>query len=89
MQMYAGMGILAWIILGGIAGIVARALMRQRRRGCLLDVVVGVVGAVLGGALFSALGGVGITGFNVYSLVVAVVGSVLFLWFLNILRKHG
>ncbi len=83
----AGMGLLSWVLLGGIAGLIARALMGRPRQGCLVDIIVGAIGAVIGGAVFSALGGVGVTGFNVYSLVVAILGAIIFLWLLNLLRR--
>jgi uncharacterized membrane protein YeaQ/YmgE (transglycosylase-associated protein family) len=79
------MSILWWIIIGGLAGWIASALMGERQ-GCVMDVVVGVVGALLGGALFSWLGGVGFTGFNFWSLVVAVVGAALFIALLRAFR---
>ena len=72
------MGPLGWIIFGGLAGWIASALVKERR-GCLMNVLVGIIGAVVGGLIFSLLGGVGVTGFNVWSLVVAVIGAVVFL----------
>ena len=72
------MGILAWIVLGGIAGWLAAAVT-GRQQGCLASVIVGIVGAVIGGLLFSFLGGAGITGFNLWSLIVAFVGAVILL----------
>ena len=72
------MGLLGWIIFGGLAGWIASALVKERR-GCLMNVIVGIIGAVVGGLIFSLLGGVGVTGFNVWSLVVAVIGAVVFL----------
>ena len=72
------MGLLGWIIFGGLAGWIASALVKERR-GCLMNVLVGIIGAVVGGLIFSLLGGVGVTGLNVWSLVVAVIGAVVFL----------
>jgi len=83
------MGILGWIILGGIAGWLGSMLMEEER-GCLMNVLVGVIGAVLGGFLFSFIGGTGITGFNIWSFIVAIIGSVIFLAVLRKLRgKKG
>jgi uncharacterized membrane protein YeaQ/YmgE (transglycosylase-associated protein family) len=79
------MGILSWIVLGGIAGWVAAMLMKERQ-GCLLHVLVGIIGAFLGGLIFSLIGGKGVTGFNLYSLVLAIVGAVAFLALLRALR---
>ena len=69
------MSILAWIVLGLIVGFLASAVMRGGGYGLVGDVILGVVGALLGGFIFSVLGGSGITGFNVYSLLVAFVGA--------------
>ncbi len=74
------MGIIAWIVLGGIAGWLASvATGRSGQQGCLTDVLIGMAGAVLGGLLFSLIGGTGITGFNLYSILVAFVGAVVLL----------
>ncbi len=72
------MSLLAWIVLGGLAGWIATALLRERR-GCLMNVVLGVLGAVLGGLIFSVMGEVPVTGLNLWSLCVAVVGSLVLL----------
>ena len=74
------MGLLAWVILGGLAGWIASMIMKtDAQQGILLNVVVGMVGSVVGGLLMNLIGGQGITGFNLYSLLVAVLGSVVFL----------
>jgi uncharacterized membrane protein YeaQ/YmgE (transglycosylase-associated protein family) len=74
------MSILAWIVLGLIAGFIASMMVNKRGSGMLLDIVLGVVGAVVGGFLFNTFGAVGVTGFNIYSLLVAVVGAVVVLF---------
>jgi uncharacterized membrane protein YeaQ/YmgE (transglycosylase-associated protein family) len=74
------MSIFAWIILGLIAGFIASKLVNKRGEGMVLDIVLGVVGAVVGGWLFSAFGMARVTGLNVYSLLVAVVGAVVVLF---------
>jgi len=73
------MSFLAWIILGLIAGFVGSKIVNKRGEGLFLDIVLGIVGAVVGGYLFHAFGASGVNGLNVYSLVVAVVGAVLVL----------
>lgn len=81
------MGILAWIILGGVAGWLASLIMKtDASQGVLLNIVVGIVGAFVGGFAFSLLGGEGVTGFNLYSLLVALVGAVIFLWIVKAVR---
>ncbi len=73
------MGILSWIILGLIAGFIGSKLVNKTGEGLVLDIILGVVGAVVGGYLFSLFGATGVTGLNIYSLVVAVVGAVVVL----------
>jgi len=74
------MSILAWIVLGLIAGFIASKIFVGTGQGILMDIVLGIVGAVVGGYLFSALGSTGVTGFNLWSMFVAVVGAVVLLW---------
>lgn len=74
------MGILAWIVLGLIAGFIASKIVNHTGSGVLMDIVLGVVGALVGGFLFSMFGAVGVTGFNIYSMLVAVIGAVVVLW---------
>ncbi len=81
------MGFIAWIILGLIAGFIASKLVNRTGEGFLLDIVLGIVGGVLGGWLFSAFGMPGVTGFNVYSLIVAVVGAIVFLLVAHAIRR--
>ena len=69
------MDILAWILLGLIAGVLAGMVMRGGGFGIIGDIVVGIIGALIGGFLFSALGSTGVTGFNLWSLFVAFVGA--------------
>lgn len=74
------MGIIAWIVLGLIAGFIASKLVNKEGEGVVVDIVLGIVGALVGGFIMNALGGVGVTGFNLWSLLVAVVGAVVVLW---------
>lgn len=86
-------GLLVWIIVGGVAGWLASKVMKtSRKQGLMMDVVVGIVGAFIGGFVFNALGigGAptdGVLGFNIGSLVVAFVGAVIFLGLLRFLNK--
>jgi uncharacterized membrane protein YeaQ/YmgE (transglycosylase-associated protein family) len=81
-------GILTWILFGAIAGWLASILTgRNERLGCFGNIAVGIVGALLGGAIFSALGGSGVTGFNIWSLFVAVIGATVFLVVLDAVRR--
>jgi uncharacterized membrane protein YeaQ/YmgE (transglycosylase-associated protein family) len=73
------MSFLAWVVLGLLAGFIGSKLVNKRGEGIVLDILLGIVGAVIGGLLFNALGARGVSGLNLYSLFVAVVGSVLFL----------
>lgn len=79
------MGILSWIILGGIAGWLASIVMkRDNQMGLIANVIAGIVGAVVGGWVFSLIGGAGVTGFNLTSLLVAFVGAVIVLAVINL-----
>jgi uncharacterized membrane protein YeaQ/YmgE (transglycosylase-associated protein family) len=73
------MSIIAWIIVGLIAGFVASKIVNRTGEGVILDVLLGIAGAIVGGWLFHMLGMSGVTGLNVYSLVVATVGATVFL----------
>ena len=73
------MSIIAWIVLGLIAGFISSKIVNHRGEGFILDVVVGVVGAVVGGFLFHMVGATGVNGFNIWSLVVATVGALVVL----------
>jgi len=73
------MSILAWVVLGLISGFIASKLVNKTGEGMLMDIVLGVVGAVVGGWLFHTFGMPGVTGLNLYSLLVAVVGAAVFL----------
>jgi uncharacterized membrane protein YeaQ/YmgE (transglycosylase-associated protein family) len=72
------MGILLWIVFGGIVGWLASILMKTRG-GIFLDIIVGIVGAVIGGFVMSLVGGAGVVGFNLYSFVVALIGAIILL----------
>ena len=81
------MSILAWIVLGLIAGLIGSKLVNKSGEGVLLDIILGIVGAVIGGWVFNFFGAAGVTGLNLYSLLVAVIGSVLFLVVYHALRR--
>jgi uncharacterized membrane protein YeaQ/YmgE (transglycosylase-associated protein family) len=74
------MSVFAWIVLGLIAGFIASKIVSGSGQGLLLDMVLGIVGAVVGGYLFAALGATGVTGFNLYSTFFAIVGAAVVLW---------
>ena len=73
------MSIIGWLILGLIAGFIASKIVNKSGEGVILDIVLGIVGAIVGGFLFSLLGAAGVTGFNLYSMFVAVIGAVVVL----------
>ena len=74
------MGLLSWILFGAIAGWIASVIMgRSQRMGCLANIFVGIVGAMLGGFLAGFFGGAPVTGFNLASFMVAVIGAVVLL----------
>jgi uncharacterized membrane protein YeaQ/YmgE (transglycosylase-associated protein family) len=81
------MSILAWIILGLLAGFIGSKLVNKQGEGMFLDIILGVIGAVVGGWLFNKFGAVGVTGLNLYSLLVAVIGAVVVLLIYHSLRR--
>ena len=81
------MSFLAWIVLGLVAGFIASKLVNKQGEGFLLDIVLGIVGAVVGGWLFGLLGAGGATGLNLYSLLVAVVGAITVLFTYHLIRR--
>ncbi|HZS07313.1 MAG TPA: GlsB/YeaQ/YmgE family stress response membrane protein [Blastocatellia bacterium] len=80
------MSIFAWIVLGLIAGFIGSKIVNKTGEGVLLDIVLGIVGAIFGGWLFNTFGMAGVTGLNLWSLLVAVIGAVLFLVIYHALR---
>lgn len=73
------MSILGWLILGLISGFIASKIVNKSGEGMIVDIVLGIVGAVVGGFLFAQFGAMGVTGFNIYSMFVAVIGAVVVL----------
>ncbi len=74
------MSIIGWIILGLIAGFIASKLVNKSGEGLVVDIVLGIVGALVGGYIFTFFGADPVTGLNIYSLVVAVLGAVVVLF---------
>jgi uncharacterized membrane protein YeaQ/YmgE (transglycosylase-associated protein family) len=81
------MSILAWIVLGLIAGFIGSKLVNKSGEGVVLDIALGIVGAVVGGWLFNFFGASGVSGVNLYSLLVAVIGSILVLVLYHAVRR--
>jgi uncharacterized membrane protein YeaQ/YmgE (transglycosylase-associated protein family) len=73
------MGILLWIFFGLISGFIASKLVNHSGQGCILDIILGIVGSCVGGFLFNLIGASGVTGFNIWSMFVSVIGAVLVL----------
>ena len=73
------MSVISWLILGLIAGFIASKIINKTGEGLILDIVLGIVGAVVGGVLFSLVGAAPVTGLNIYSMLVAVVGAIVVL----------
>jgi uncharacterized membrane protein YeaQ/YmgE (transglycosylase-associated protein family) len=71
--------IIAWIVLGLISGFIASKIVNKQGEGLILDILLGVVGAVVGGWLFAFFGASGVTGLNLYSMLVAIVGAIVVL----------
>lgn len=73
------MSVVGWILFGLITGFVASRIVNRQGEGCILNVVLGIVGACVGGFIFTRIGGMGVTGFNLYSMFVAIVGAIVVL----------
>jgi uncharacterized membrane protein YeaQ/YmgE (transglycosylase-associated protein family) len=73
------MSIIGWLVLGLIAGFIASRIVNKAGEGLILDIVLGVIGAFVGGYLFSVFGAEGVTGFNLYSMFVAIIGAIVVL----------
>ena len=74
------MSIIGWIILGLIAGFIASKIVNHQGEGIILDIVLGIVGAIVGGFIFAQFGAAGVTGFNLYSMLVAIIGAIIVLF---------
>jgi uncharacterized membrane protein YeaQ/YmgE (transglycosylase-associated protein family) len=86
------MSFLAWVVIGLVSGFIASKIVNKSGSGTIMDIVLGVVGAVVGGWLFNTVGHVGVTGLNLYSILVAVVGAVVVLFVYHALfsvRTHS
>lgn len=80
------MSILLWIVLGAVAGWIAGLIMKSNH-GMFEDILLGIIGAVVGGWIMNFFGQVGVTGFNIYSLIVAVIGAVVLIFLGRLLHK--
>ena len=81
------MSFLAWIVLGLLAGFIGSKIFNKQGEGMLLDILLGIVGAIVGGVLFNAFGTSGVTGLNLYSLFVAVIGAIVLLFAYHAIRR--
>jgi uncharacterized membrane protein YeaQ/YmgE (transglycosylase-associated protein family) len=81
------MSIIGWIVLGLVAGYIASKIVNRSGEGFFLDIVLGIVGAIVGGFIFTEFGGHGVTGFNLYSMFVAVVGAIVVLVVYHAIRR--
>lgn len=84
------MGIIGWLILGALAGWIASKITgNDAKMGAVLNIVVGIVGAAIGGFIMHLIGAAGVTGFNPWSLLVALLGAVVLLWCVNLFTKKN
>ena len=83
------MSILAWVVLGLISGFIASKIVNKAGEGILMDIVLGIVGAIVGGWIFSVLGHSGVTGLNFSSILVSIVGAVAVLLAYHAIRRRA
>jgi uncharacterized membrane protein YeaQ/YmgE (transglycosylase-associated protein family) len=79
---------LSWIVVGFLAGVLAKGVTGRHRPGCLGTIVIGIIGGIVGGALFKAAGGEGINSFSLYSILVAFVGATVLLFAWGLLTRN-
>jgi len=85
-----GMNILLWILFGALVGWIASLIMRtDEEQGAVANIIIGIIGAFIGGAISRALGGGGVTGFNFGSILMAVIGSVVLIFFIRMITGRG
>jgi uncharacterized membrane protein YeaQ/YmgE (transglycosylase-associated protein family) len=83
------MDILLWIVFGALAGWIASIIMKTSdRQGIFADIILGIAGAVVGGFLANLVGQPGVTGFNLYSILVAIIGAVIVIWAWNYITRR-
>jgi uncharacterized membrane protein YeaQ/YmgE (transglycosylase-associated protein family) len=85
-EKFMAMNIILWVVLGGIAGWIA-SMVTDSNRSILGDIILGVLGAIIGGWVVALVGGQGITGFNLPSLIVAILGSIVLIWISRAFRS--
>ncbi len=82
------MGIILWIIMGGLAGWIASMIMKtDAEQGIILNIIIGIVGAVIGGLIMNMLGFGGVGGFTLYSFLVALLGAIILIWVVKAIRR--
>ncbi len=81
------MSIVAWLVVGLIAGFIASRIVNKSGEGVVLDIVLGIIGAVVGGFLFNMVGAAGADGINLYSILVAVVGAIVVLVIYHAIKR--
>lgn len=81
------MGILSWVVVGALAGWIAGLIIKGSGSGFLMNIVIGIVGAFIGGLIMNLIGNVGVTGFNIWSLLVSVLGAVVLLGIVGLFRR--
>ncbi len=81
------MSLLSWILVGAISGWLANIITNNKSRpGCFFNIVLGIIGAFVGGFLMKVMGGQGVTGFNLWSIIVATLGAVVLIWVVRSIR---
>lgn len=84
------MGIIGWLIIGALAGWIASMMTgNDKKMGAGANIAVGIIGGFIGGLIMNLIGGSGITGFNLWSLLVAVIGAVILLWIVNAIKRRA
>ena len=83
------MSILSWLLLGLVAGFLGSKIVNKRGEGIVRDILLGIAGALVGGWLFRSFGGAGVTGLNLYSLIISVIGAIVVLVVYHMIRGRA
>ena len=81
------MGVIAWLVLGALSGWLANKLMKNSSSGLIDNIIIGIIGSFIGGFVFNFFGAQTITGLNLHSIFVSVVGACILLWIINKIRR--
>lgn len=82
------MSFILWIVFGALVGWIASLIMKtDKQQGAFLNIIIGITGSFIGGLVFNLFGGAGVTGFNIYSFIIGIIGAIILIWIVKKIRK--